>query len=165
MLAVSLPIMVGLALLLTTRSSDSLTEASHDKTASLARAVAVRIDDWVHEREDAMSVLADQAADVLDSPEAENLLTGVESNDDDYKLVVLADTRGRVLAASHDEDVDLSGTDWFATVVAGEAVVTSPIERDGTIEWVVAQPVVGARRRRRGCRRRPISMPPGSSTC
>ena len=108
MLAVSLPIMVGLALLLTTRSSDSLTEASHDKTASLARAVAVRIDDWVHEREDAMSVLADQAADVLDSPEAENLLTGVESNDDDYKLVVLADTRGRVLAASHDEDVDLS---------------------------------------------------------
>ena len=144
MLLVSLPIMVVLAVWLTSRSSDSLTEASHDKTASLARAVAVRLDDWVHEREDAMAVLADQAAEVLDSPDAENLLTGVESGDDDYRLIVLADTRGRVLAASHDEDVDLSGTDWFATVTSGETVVTSPIEREGTIEWVVAQPVVDA---------------------
>src|SRR5687768_4491887 len=142
MLLVSLPIMVGLAWLLTSRSSDSLTEASHDKTASLVRAVAVRLDDWIHEREDALAVLAEQGAEVVDAPESENLLSGVETADDDYRLVVLTDPRGRVLAASHDEVVDVADTDWFATVMSGETVVTSPTVRDGTIEWVVAQPVL-----------------------
>ena len=46
-LLVTLPIVIVMAMLLTTRSSSSLTDASHAKSASLARAVALRLEDWL----------------------------------------------------------------------------------------------------------------------
>src|SRR5688572_32650080 len=79
MLLVALPVMVGLALLLTARSSDSLTEASHAKSESLARAVSLRLEDWVGERRDDMEALSRQlSASDVDQGAIEGLLAGID---------------------------------------------------------------------------------------
>ena len=49
-LAVSLPVSVVLALVLTTRASNSLTTAGEDKLAGVARTAALRVESWLAER-------------------------------------------------------------------------------------------------------------------
>jgi hypothetical protein len=50
MLAMSLPIVLLLAALLTTQASHSLTSAAEGKDQSVARAVTSRLEDWLTER-------------------------------------------------------------------------------------------------------------------
>jgi methyl-accepting chemotaxis protein len=140
-LLVSLPIMIGMALLLTARSSASLTHSSHDKSETLARAVALRLEDWINERRDSLAALAVQSSSTIGEPNAGAVLDGLETVYDEFELVVLFDVDGEVLAASHQEDIDPTTSDYWASALAGQAVITTPTERDGRIEWVVAQPV------------------------
>ena len=42
------------------------TDASHASTKGLARAVAVRLEDWISERQDALAVLADVVGHAVD---------------------------------------------------------------------------------------------------
>jgi methyl-accepting chemotaxis protein len=146
MLLVSLPVLVGLALWLTARSSSSLTEASHAKAQSLAHALELRVEDWVSERRSGVAVLAGQAGavGVDDRAAIGALLREVEVGYEDFKVVEVVDLAGEVVASSSEVSFDPAGSDWFDGLVAGESVLTSPVVVDGRIDWVVAEPVIGA---------------------
>jgi hypothetical protein len=60
MLLVSIPLMAALAVVLTTTSSASLTSAADQRGADVARAVTVRLEDWMSERHEDLAVVADQ---------------------------------------------------------------------------------------------------------
>src|ERR1700722_13612164 len=62
MLAMSLPIMALLAVVLVTESSHGLTSASKDKGVTVARAIAVRVQDWLSERTENVAFIAAQAS-------------------------------------------------------------------------------------------------------
>ena len=68
MLAMSLPIVLLLAVLLPTQASHSLTVAAEDKDQSVARAVTSRLEDWLTERTEDLDVIAALAAGRVSDP-------------------------------------------------------------------------------------------------
>src|SRR5207302_1296890 len=74
MLLVSLPIMSALAVLLTTKSSASLTASSEGKGVSVARAVTLHLEDWLSERRENLTAVAGLAHGQLSDPRTATLL-------------------------------------------------------------------------------------------
>jgi hypothetical protein len=145
MLVVSLPSLVVLAVLLTAKASTSLTAAGHDKGVGVARSVALRLEDWISEREESFKLIAGQVAGPVDGPRVTAVLASVDKTYDDFSLLELTDLRGKAVASSRaGAGPSTAGQSWFATVVAGKSVLTSPTRQGDHIQWVIAQPVLGA---------------------
>jgi methyl-accepting chemotaxis protein len=145
MLLVSLPIMSALAVLLTTKSSASLSVASERKGLSVARAVTLRLEDWLSERRENLAVVAGLAAgQPADGRTVTFLAQLAGAQIGDFSVIEVTDLNGKVLSASRpDAAFSPASQDWFRTAAAGQPVVTSPIEVDGAIQWTIAQPVLG----------------------
>jgi methyl-accepting chemotaxis protein len=144
MLLVSLPLLVVLAVLLTTQASASLSAAGQLKGVAVARAVALRVEDWLSERREGLTVIAGISADQMASPATASELVKSDKNSDAFTLLAVTDLTGKVLASSRPEvTLDPTGQDWFRTAAGGQPVVTSPVQRGDHIQWVIAQPVVG----------------------
>jgi hypothetical protein len=144
MLLVSLPLMVLLAVLLTSQASASLTAAGEAKGVAVARAVALRVEDWLTGRRDSLTVLAGSTADRMGSPATASDLVTLDKSSADFTLLEVTDLSGAVLASSRPGvGLDLTGQDWFRAAAGGKPVVTSPVQSGDHIQWVIAQPVVG----------------------
>jgi methyl-accepting chemotaxis protein len=144
MLVVSVPLMVVLAWLLTSSASSSLTTSAEARGGNIARAVTLHVEDWVSERQEYVSLVAGQVSGRLGSPAAAVLLKGAQRYGD-YRSVEMVDRSGRVVASSHrGVSFPAAGQGWFRTALSGKSALTSPVSRGGDIEWVVAEPVLGA---------------------
>jgi methyl-accepting chemotaxis protein len=145
MLVVSLPMMIVLAALLTTKASSSLTAASQRKGISVARAVALRLEDWLSERRESLTVIAQTSAGQLSAPATATELAKIDKTYNDYSLLLVTDLTGKVTATSRPgSTVATAGQAWFRTAVAGHPIVTSPVLLNGRVEWIMAQPIRGA---------------------
>jgi methyl-accepting chemotaxis protein len=146
MLAASLPIMIVLALLLTAQSSHSLHSAYERKGVSVARAVALRLEDWMSERRENLALLATHVSGHIDAsdPDPTELAEGIAKTSDDYTVIEVTDLTGTVVGTSTpDVKIDPAGADWFRTAAAGQSVTTSLAEQDGDLRWILAEPVLG----------------------
>ena len=145
MLVVSLPMMIVLAALLTTKASSSLTDASQRKGISVARAVALRLEEWLSERRESLTVIAQTSAGQLSAPATATELAKIDKTYSDYSLLLVTDLTGKVTATSRPgSTVATAGQAWFRTAVAGHPIVTSPVLLNGRVEWIMAQPIRGA---------------------
>jgi methyl-accepting chemotaxis protein len=145
MLLVSIPLMIVLAVYLTTSASNSLTSAAQDKGVSVARAVTLRLEDWLSERRASLSVLAAAIANHTTVAETRSALAKVQTTSGDFSVIELTDLSGRVLASSRaGTGLDVAGQTWFRTAVGGHEVLTSPVRLGDHIQWIIAQPVPGA---------------------
>ena len=145
MVIVSLPLAIVLTVLLTSRSSASLNAAAEAKGVSLARAVTLRVEDWMLERREGISVIAVTAAgNESDSALSSRLKGFVESYDDDYSLVEVTDRVGKVRSSSNPRlNIDPTGEEWFRTALSGKLVITSLLHRGNHLQWIIAHPVIG----------------------
>jgi methyl-accepting chemotaxis protein len=144
MLALLVPMMVVLAVLLTARASRSLTTASERKVQSVARAVTVRLEDWLSERRESLAVIAARASGRPADPANGVLVTQIDKTYGDFNVVEITDLTGKVIAASRpDTSIDPAGQDWFATAAAGQSTLSSLVEVAGHLQWAMAQPVAG----------------------
>ena len=144
MLVVSVPLLVVLAVLLTTQASSSLSAAGQRKGVEVARAVTVRVEDWVSERRSNVGVLALEVAGQPGSVSA-GLLSRTVKAYRDFSRIEVTDRSGRVVASGGaGSGVDAAGQDWFRAALAGTASFTSPVRVGGGVQWVVAAPVMGA---------------------
>jgi len=146
MLVVSLPLLIVMAVLLTTKASASLSAAAESKGEAVARAVTVRVQDWLSERRGDVSILAAQSTGQLTGPATAARLARADKTYGSYAVIQLIDLNGKVLSSSQPK-VTLSpaaGQDWFRTASGGQLVVTSPTRQADRIEWIVAQPVLGS---------------------
>jgi methyl-accepting chemotaxis protein len=145
MLVVSLPLMVVLALLLTSRASSSLTAAGQSKGVGVARAVTLRLEDWLSERRESLNILASDLSGHTPDAQTTAALARLDDTYHDYTLVELVDASGKVLASSRSgQRIDPAGQNWFTTALAGKAVLTSPQRSGEHIQWILAQPVPGS---------------------
>jgi methyl-accepting chemotaxis protein len=143
MLVVSLPLMVLLAVLLTSRASSSLTAAGERKGVGVARAVTLRLEDWISERRESLTILADDLAGRSPTDTAA-ALTRLDKTYGDFTLVELVDARGTLRGTSRPgQHIDPAGQAWFATALTGKSVLTSPVRSADHIQWILAQPVAG----------------------
>jgi methyl-accepting chemotaxis protein len=151
MLAVSLPLMVVLAVLLTTQASASLTAAGKQRGVTIARAVALRLEDWLSERMGDTSIIAQQIAAQPDRASSAAILARVGKIYDDYSLLEATDLSGRVLNSSR-PGVTLAVRDasWFRIAAGGKAVITSPVKHGEHMEWIIARPILGRDAQPRG---------------
>lgn len=152
MLVVLVPVLMASQWVLTLQSSSSLTDASHEKMEELALSVEFRLEDWVAERQEGVAVLADQFDGApMDEDAIAQLLSSVGTAFDEFRILQVTDLTGRVLATTSGvEGVDPAESEWFQQLAAGQSVLTSPVERNGAIEWVAAEPVLGADGRPQG---------------
>jgi methyl-accepting chemotaxis protein len=148
-LTVALPVTITITTLLVSKSSDSLTNAASSKSASVARSVALRIEEWLSERHESLAVIASQAAGHEGSVSVRDLIAGVDGAGGDYQFIEVVDATGSPQASSRqdtsrkDLGVDVGQQDWFRTALAGQVVTQSPTARDGHIDWIIAQPIIG----------------------
>jgi hypothetical protein len=144
MLIVSLPVMVALTVLLNARSSSSLRAAFQVKGAEIARAVSLRIEDFMSERRENLEVIAGEASGQLTAPSTVDLLTRIDKTYDDYQVLQILDLTGKMLSTSRPDVVlDVTGEDWFSKAVSGQPTLESLKERNGRLHWIIAQPVLG----------------------
>jgi methyl-accepting chemotaxis protein len=142
MLLVAIPLMAGLAVVLTTKSSASLTSAAEQRGVDLVRAVTVRLEDWMSERHEDLALVADQLGDNLGIADTKVALTRLQNSGGDFALLEVVDLNGTVKVSDSDRSLDVADETWFRTVVSGQSATVSPVERDGNIEWVIAQPIL-----------------------
>jgi KaiC/GvpD/RAD55 family RecA-like ATPase len=151
MLAVTLPLMVGLAALLTAHASKSLTASGQTKGVGVARAVTLRLEDWLAERRENLSIIAGQATERLADPGLASLLRGVHKTNADFSVIEVTDLTGNVLASSQPANsFDPTGPDSFRKAASGQPVIDEPVEVNGHIRWMLAQPVLDATGRPQG---------------
>jgi len=100
MLAVSLPLLIVLAVLLTRASSASLSDAAKSQGETLARAISLRLEDWLSERRGDMTVIAGTVSGQLDRHETTALLTRfAKTYAADYSALEVLDPAGRLVAS------------------------------------------------------------------
>lgn len=145
MLLVSVPLMIVLAFLLTSTTSTSLTSAAESRSIALARSTTLHLEDWLSERQEHLKVISLQAAQQFDEQGSAKSLVGVADTYDDYDLIEITDLKGAVLASSSRETrPPTQGQEWFDTATKGEPVLTSLVRRGDHLEWIMAEPVLGA---------------------
>ena len=88
-------------------------------------------------------MVAQQASASLSSPTVSTLAARIDKSSGDYDLIEVTDLTGRVTAASRSTGrFDPSNETWFRTAAGGEPVITTPVEVDHDIRWVLAAPVL-----------------------
>ena len=98
------------------------------------------------ERHDDLSIIAGHASVDGGAALGANsrvLLGRIDESSEAYVVIEVTDLAGDVLASSKpDVSIDPSDEEWFRAAAAGQTVVETPAERDGRIDWVIAQPIV-----------------------
>jgi methyl-accepting chemotaxis protein len=145
MLVVSVPLMVVLAFLLTSASSADLTRSAQAKGGSTARSVTLHLEDWLVERQQQLKLISLEAAGQLGAPATQRLLRGVTQSYADYSLIEITDLNGAVVSSSRPgTTIPARGQGWFHTARSGTTALTSLERRGGSIEWILARPIVDA---------------------
>jgi hypothetical protein len=138
-LAVAVPVIGVVAVLLTTEATAALTDAARDLEVAEARRVAAEVDRWIFERR---ADLRSLAAVVAIRPDWATTLGRVQSATSAFSAVEVTDPSGKVLGvAPPDARIDPRGEAWFAVAAAGQAVITTRAEQQGTFRWVIAEPI------------------------
>ncbi len=143
-LAVALPITIVLGVVLTQSASSSLTASTQRGSASVARAVTLRLEDWISERQESIAVIAAQASGRLNDPETNALLARVDKLYGDFDLIEVTDLEGNVVGSSRSgATFAVANRDWFHTAATGSPVITTMTNEGGTLRWIVAAPILG----------------------
>jgi hypothetical protein len=142
MLVVCIPLMVALAVILTSKSSASLVHEAEHGVEDGARAVVLRVEDWIAERHHDLAVAADQLGGITDSAGTKVILDRLQQSGDDYVLLEVVDLNGAVTVTNSDRSLDVAGESWFPSITSGQSVTASPVVRGGHIDWIVAEPIL-----------------------
>lgn len=144
LLVVSLPITVVLAVVLTSKASNSLTSAGASSGAQLASAVTLHIEDWISERQQNLAAIADLATTRLDDPAVAKLADLTDRTyDGHYAIIEITDLTGKVVEASRPQgSFDPRGESWFRAAASGQPVVASPVRAGDGIGWYLSMPVL-----------------------
>ncbi len=145
MLLVALPLVIVEAWLLTSRASSSLTTAAKNSGGDLARAVTLRVEDWLVERRESMVLLAATAAGAETGPSIISIMKRtVNSSSDDYSFIQLTDVTGKVLSSTDPRsNINPAGAEWFRTAASGQSSLTTVMRVGNRLQWLIAQPIVG----------------------
>lgn len=142
-LSAAVLMMAGLAAILVSQSSSSLTNAAENRAASVSRAVSLRLEAWMEERRGDLAVIAGRAAGRERDTATQAHIAEVDKDYGTYVLIEITDLTGKILASSKSGiTIDPSGEAWFRTAASGQSVTTSPTERDGQIHWALAAPIL-----------------------
>ena len=98
----------------------------------------------MQERHGDLSVIAGRSVSNEVSRPTQELINEIATHLGAYDVIEITDLAGTVILESNtDVKVDPSGAEWFRAAASGQAVTASPTERDGQIDWAIAEPILG----------------------
>jgi methyl-accepting chemotaxis protein len=144
LLAVTLPLCVVLAVVLTGNAKQGLQAGAEQALSTQARTGAARIDAYLGERQDDMRHLA-ETLDGRDLRGTRTLLLRAKGDDRDYESISVRDLRGRILVETgRDAEIERAGGVSLYQAALRSGSVTGLSTRNGVIVWLVAQRVLDA---------------------
>ena len=146
MLLVSVPLMIVLAVLLTRGASASLTSAAEDKGGDVARGVTLRLEDWQTERRSDMQIVAAARGGRPQGPANRSAARSGSTRPTTathgwMSWMSAANCGVQQERYPRGPQPDRTGS---GAPFAGKPVLTSLARQGDHIEWIIAQPVMGA---------------------
>jgi methyl-accepting chemotaxis protein len=150
-LLIVVPLSVVLGLVISNWSSQTSIDLTKARAEAAAEGAAVRITDWVGERQAELRILAQDQAGTLSSPDVQpHLLAAVPSHPSFEGLQVL-NSKAEVVASSA-PGIVLSPTPSGATFANSLSVETiGPVKIGaGGLDWLITAPILGANEQSQG---------------
>jgi len=144
LLLVSIPLSIVLGFLISTWGAQTSINQSKARAEATAESAAVRINDWVGERQAELRHAAGDQAGHLSSPELNARLGASLSSHPAFEALELVDSKGAVIANTR-PGIELSATPSgasFATSLSVESLGPIHIGKVG-LDWIMTAPVLG----------------------
>ena len=141
LLATVLPITIILALLLTQRAGQALTESTENGLQTTARSTAARVDVWTGNRRRDLQQLAPALTGSRATAQAR--MDDLDRIRGYFDTIQLLDRDGDLVLSSRPGPVIPSeGEDWFSTALSGRSALGDMHAEGDTLRWIVAVPFV-----------------------
>jgi methyl-accepting chemotaxis protein len=151
MLLISIPLSVALGLVISSWSTQTYIDQAKARGEATAESAAVRIGDWVVERQAELRILAQDQSGTLGSSDVQAQLRAEAASHPSFETLQVFDASGRVVASSV-PGVTLSATPSGGTFANSMSVETiGPVEiLKGELDWLITAPILGANEQPQG---------------
>jgi methyl-accepting chemotaxis protein len=145
-LLVSIPLSVILGFVMANWSAQTIIEQTKARAEATAEGGAVRITDWVSERQAELRSLAQLNSDQLSQPWVPARLQAAVGAHPSFETIQIFDTTGGLIASSVKNVAPLSPNPTGAPLAHSLSVETiGPVTLDsGGLEWLLTAPILGA---------------------
>lgn len=150
-LLVSVPLSVILGFVMATWSAQTSIDQTKARAEATAQSAAVRITDWVSERQAELRTLAQEQAGNLSAPDLQAQLIASVPSHPFFDGFQIFDLKGQVVASSA-PGLILSATPsggTFANSLSVETIEPIVVAKDA-INWVITAPILGANEQPQG---------------
>src|SRR6266853_5555566 len=137
-LLVSIPLAVVLGFVMASWSAQTSIDQTKARAEATAESAAVRITDWVAERQAELRTLASAQAGIVDTPAVQTNLLAAMASHPEYESVQIFDTKANVVASSQ-KGISNSPTPTGGTFANSLSVETlGPVRIGGNgIAWII----------------------------
>jgi len=150
-LLVSIPLAVVLGFVMASWSAQTSIGQTKARAEATAESAAVRITDWVGERQAELRILAFAQVGTVDTPSVQTNLTAAMPSHREFESVQIFDAKANVVASSQ-KGISNSPTPTGATFANSLSVETlGPVRIGGNgIAWIITAPILGLDERPQG---------------
>src|SRR5258708_2916780 len=150
-LLVSIPISILLGFVVSNWSAQTSIDQTKARAEATAESAAVRITDWVAERQAELRTLASARAGIVGTAAVQTNLLAAMASHPEYESVQSFDTKANVVAASQ-KGISNSATPTGGTFANSLSVETQGPARIGGngIAWIITAPILGLDERPQG---------------
>src|SRR4026207_556248 len=118
----SIPLMIALAVILTSKSSASIVHEAEHGSEDVATAVAMRIEDWGAGRHQELALVAEQLGGSPDPADMKVMLDRLHQSGSNYGSLEVVDLNGTVMVTTTDQPLDVAGESWFPSITSGQSI-------------------------------------------
>ena len=150
-LLASIPLSIVLGLVMSTWSTQTSIDQTKARAEATAQSAAVRIEDWVSERQAELRILAQDEAGKLGTSTVQSELRAAAASHPTFETLQVFDTKGQLVASSV-PGINLSATPSGGTFANSLSVETiGPVVVDkGELYWLFTAPILGANEQSQG---------------
>ena len=151
MLLVSIPLSIVLGFVMANWSAQTSIDMTKLRAEASAEAAAVRISDWVSERQAELRTVAQDNVGALGTPGINARLVASNASHPNFEVIQIFDINGKVVATSRD-GAALSATPSGGTFANSLSVETmGPVKvANGGLDWFITAPILGLDERPQG---------------
>jgi methyl-accepting chemotaxis protein len=151
MLLISIPLSVVLGLVISNSSSQTSIDQTKARAEATAQSAAVRIEDWVSERQAELRILAQDQAGMLAASALQTELRAAAASHPSFETLQDFDAKGQLVASSV-PGINLSATPSGGTFANSLSVETigPVIVNKGELYWIFTAPILGANEQSQG---------------
>ncbi|MGA8922638.1 MAG: methyl-accepting chemotaxis protein [Candidatus Dormiibacterota bacterium] len=160
MLLVSIPVSIALGFMVATWSAQTISDQAQAQAEATAESTAVRITDWVAERQSELRIMAQGEIGQVSAPDLNAQLLATVPSHPDFERIQVFNLSGVVVAST-------SGGTPFAATPPGTTYANSlsvetlgPVQLGGgELLWVMTAPIIGADLKPQGVLGADIAIP------